>query len=65
MDISPIFEDFKTHVIPKPSKQEKSTNSELLVEYKTDMAIFVKNVKEYVKKRNILKENIQRLYSII
>ena len=30
-----------------------------------DMAIFVEDIKEYVKKRNILKENIQRLYFII
>ena len=49
----------------KTSKPERSTDSELLVEYEMYMAIFVEDIKEYVKKRNILKESIQRLYFII
>ena len=55
MDIGPIFEDFNTPAVPKLSKPEKSTDSELLAEYNMDKAIFVEDVKEYVNTRNVLK----------
>lgn len=57
-DFDPVFKWFTTPVVPKLVKPE---STEDLVE----ITIFSVDVKEYIKRRNNLKDNLKRLYSVV
>ena len=66
-DIGRIFDELKTPEITRPIKPTPPDSEDDVfeaAEYEMECAIFVEDVKEYVKRRNVLKENIQKLYSI-
>ena len=56
-DLDPIFKRVATPTITKPVKSEDDKNV-------VKMAIFNKDVKEYINRQNTLHDNIRNLYSV-
>ena len=68
-DIGRIFDELKTPEITRPVKpplvkSESESDAIEKAEHEMDTAIFAEDVNDYVKRRNVLKENVQKLYSI-
>ena len=57
-DLDSIFSNFTTPIVTKPTKP---TETDEVV----DVAKFSKGVNEYVKRRNLFRDNTKRLYSVI
>lgn len=62
-DIGVIFDNQKTPSTGKSKKPKMAKDTDN--EYEMDMAIFDEDVKEYVNRRNFLRDRICRLYSVI
>ena len=67
-DIGGIFKDFTIPAVPRPVKPTAPSDTTDLVavaDHEIDLSIFSEDVKEYVKRRNVLSENVKKLYSVI
>ena len=63
-DIGGIFKDFTIPAVPRPVKPTAPSDTTDLVavaDHEIDLSIFSEDVKEYVKRRNVLSENAKKL----
>ena len=66
--IGGIFKDFTIPTVTRPVKPTAPPDIYDLVavaDHDIDLSIFLEDVKEYVKRRNVLSENVKKLYSVI
>ena len=57
-DLGSIFSQFTPLKVKKSDNPEKSDDP-------VDDAIFKEDIKEYIKRRNMLKDNIKKLHSVV
>ena len=61
--IGTIFDELKTPIAEKPRNSQLTKGMD--EEFRMDIAILLEDLNEDVKYRNILRDNIRKLYSII
>jgi hypothetical protein len=67
-DIGGIFKELKIPEVPRPTKPVFPLNKDDPMEasdHEINLSIFAEDVKDYVKRRNTLHENVKKLYSVI
>ena len=67
-DIGGIFKDLEIPTVPRPTKPAPPSDDNdpvAAADHEIDLSIFCEDVKEYVKRRNVLIENVKKLYSVI
>ena len=62
-NIGIIFNELKTPSLEKPENPKLIKGME--EDYEIDLTIFGEDVKEYIKRRNVLKDNILKFYSMV